>query len=146
MMWSESVTSWRRSSYALLEVSLSNRLTLPFMSPLTGDFALVCLQDDVVGGGTRDPHCCQYIFLLDPLTLMFAPKIGTSCLTGQTCGSHRSDRCGQRQLNTIWTSPWDRSRQVDQDSYVERPNRSPDERDVAYTRSARQAHRSDRCA
>jgi hypothetical protein len=26
---------------------------------------------------------------------MFAPKIGTSCLTGQTCGSHRSDRCGQ---------------------------------------------------
>jgi hypothetical protein len=25
---------------------------------------------------------------------LFAPKIGTSCLTGQTCGSHRSDRCG----------------------------------------------------
>jgi hypothetical protein len=27
---------------------------------------------------------------------MFAPKIGTSCLTGQTCGSHRSDRCLRR--------------------------------------------------
>jgi hypothetical protein len=39
----------------------------------------------------------------------------------------------------------DRSRRVDQDSYVERPNRSPDEGDMTYTRSARRAHRSNRC-
>jgi hypothetical protein len=39
--------------------------------------------------------------------------------------------------NTIWTSPLDRSRRVDQDSYVERPTRSPDEGDMTYTRSAR---------
>jgi hypothetical protein len=39
----------------------------------------------------------------------------------------------------------DRSRRVDQDSYVERPNRSPDEGEMTYTRSARRAHRSDRC-
>jgi hypothetical protein len=76
---------------------------------------------------------------------MFAPKIGTSCLTGQTCGSHRSDRCGQRPRNTIWASPSDRSRRVDQDSYVEHPNWSPDEGDMTYTRSARRVHRSDRC-
>jgi hypothetical protein len=77
---------------------------------------------------------------------MFAPKIGTSSLTGQTCGSHWSDRCGQRPLNTIWTSPLDRSRRVDQDSYVERPNWSPDEGDMTYIRFARRVHRSDRCS
>jgi hypothetical protein len=27
---------------------------------------------------------------------IFAPKIGRSCPTGQTCGSHKSDCCGQR--------------------------------------------------
>jgi hypothetical protein len=36
-----------------------------------------------------------------------------------------------------------RSRRVDQDSYVERPNRSPDEGDTTSTRSARRVHRSD---
>jgi hypothetical protein len=77
---------------------------------------------------------------------MFAPKIGTSCLTGQTCGSHRSDRCCQRPWNTIWASPLDRSCRVDQDSYVERPNWSPDEGDMTYTRSARRVHWSDRCS
>jgi hypothetical protein len=76
--------------------------------------------------------------------LLFAPKIGTSCLTGQTYGSHRSDRCGQSSRNPIWTSPLDRSRRVDQDSYVERPNRSPDERDMTSPRSTRRVHRSDR--
>jgi hypothetical protein len=34
----------------------------------------------------------QHVFFI----YLFTPKIGTSCLTGQTCGSHRSDRCGQR--------------------------------------------------
>jgi hypothetical protein len=77
---------------------------------------------------------------------MFAPKIGRSCVTGHTCGSHRSDLCGQRPRNTTWTSPLERSRRVDQDSYVECPNRSPDEGDMTYTRSARRVHRSDRCS
>jgi hypothetical protein len=74
---------------------------------------------------------------------MFASKIGKSGMTGQTCGFHQSDRCGQSPQNPIWTSPLDRSRQADQDSYVRRPNRSPDEGDVTYRRSARQVHRSD---
>jgi hypothetical protein len=50
-----------------------------------------------------------------------------------------------KTMKTIWTSPLDRSRRVDQDSYVERPNRSSYEGDITYTRSARQAHRYDRC-
>jgi hypothetical protein len=76
---------------------------------------------------------------------MFAPKIGWSGLTGQTCGSHWSDRCGQCPQNTIWTWPLNRSRRVDQDSYVECPNRSPDGGDTTSARSARRVHRSDRC-
>jgi hypothetical protein len=47
-------------------------------------------------------------------------------------GSHWSDRCGQSPQNTIWTSPLYRSRRVDQDSCVERPNQSPDEGDMTY--------------
>jgi hypothetical protein len=39
----------------------------------------------------------------------------------------------------------DRSRRVDQDSYVKRPNRSPDEGNMTYTRFAHRVHRSDRC-
>jgi hypothetical protein len=58
--------------------------------------------------------------------------VGSTSQTGQTCGSHQSDRCGQSSQNTIWTSPLDRSCQVDQDSYVERPNQSPDEGDMTY--------------
>jgi hypothetical protein len=42
-------------------------------------------------------------------------------------------------------SPLDRPRRVYKGSYVERPNRSPDEGDTTYTRSARRVHRSDRC-
>jgi hypothetical protein len=42
-----------------------------------------------------------------------------------------------KSTNTIRTSSLDRCRRVDQDSYVERPNRSPDERYVPSGRSAR---------
>jgi hypothetical protein len=59
--------------------------------------------------------------------------------------AHRSDRCGQCPQNIIWISPIDRSRQVDQNPYVERPNRSTDEGDMTSPRSTRRAHRSDRC-
>jgi hypothetical protein len=76
---------------------------------------------------------------------VFAPKIGRSHPTGQTCGSHRSDWCGQSPRNPMWTSPLDRSRRVDQNTYVERPNRSPDERDMTSPRFTRRMHRSDRC-
>jgi hypothetical protein len=76
---------------------------------------------------------------------MFAPKIGRSSLTGQTCGSHRSGRCGQCPQNTIWTLPMDKSCWVDQDSYVERPNWSPDEGDMTSPRFTRRVHRSGRC-
>jgi hypothetical protein len=38
-----------------------------------------------------------------------------------------------------------KSRREDQDSYVELPNRSMDEGDMTYTRSAHRVHRSDRC-
>jgi hypothetical protein len=72
---------------------------------------------------------------------MFTPKIGRSGLTDQTCGSQWSDQCGQSPRNTSWTSSLDRSRRVDQDLYVERPNRSPDEADMIYTRSACRVHR-----
>jgi hypothetical protein len=73
------------------------------------------------------------------LTDLFALKIGRSDLTGLTCGPHRSDRCCQSSQNTIQTSSLDRSCRVDQDSYVERPNRSPDERYMPSGRSARPA-------
>jgi hypothetical protein len=76
---------------------------------------------------------------------MFAPKIGRSGLTGLICGSHWSDRCGQSTQNTNWTSPLDRCRRVDQDSYVECPNQSPDEGDMTSPRSTRRVHRSDWC-
>jgi hypothetical protein len=63
--------------------------------------------------------------------------------TGQTCGPHQSDRCGQSPQNPIWTSPLDRSHRVDQNTYVERPNRSPDEGDMTTPSSTRRMHRSD---
>jgi hypothetical protein len=37
----------------------------------------------------------------------------------------------------IWTSPLDRSHRVDQDPYIERPIRSPDERNMTFRRSTR---------
>jgi hypothetical protein len=42
-----------------------------------------------------------------------------------------------KSLKVIWTSPLDRSRRVDQYPYIERPIRSPDERDMASGRSPR---------
>jgi hypothetical protein len=85
------------------------------------------------------------ISIASTCSCLFAPKIGRSHPTGQTCGPHRSDRCGQSPRNPIWTSPLDRSRRVDQNPYVERPNRSPDEGDMTSPRSTRRTHRSDRC-
>jgi hypothetical protein len=74
---------------------------------------------------------------------MFAPKIGRPHPTCQTCGPHQSDRCVQSPLNPILTSPLDRCHRVDQNLYVERPNRSPDEGDMTSPRSTRRVHRSD---
>jgi hypothetical protein len=52
--------------------------------------------------------------------------------------------------NKIWTSPLDMSRRVDQDSFVERQNRSPDEGDMSYTnlhaKSTGAPDRSGRCS
>jgi hypothetical protein len=76
--------------------------------------------------------------------IVFAPKIGRYGPTGQTCGSHRSNHCDQYPQNIIWTSPLDRSRRVDQDSYVEHPNRSPDEGYMTSARFAHRVHPSDR--
>jgi hypothetical protein len=77
--------------------------------------------------------------------LLFASKFGRSHSTDQTCGPHRSDRCGQSPRNPIWISPLDRSHRVDQNPYVELPNRSPDEGDMTSPRSTRRVHQSDRC-
>jgi hypothetical protein len=49
------------------------------------------------------------------------------------------DRPGQSPQKVIWTSSLDRTRRVDQDSYIERPNRSPDEGDIASGRSGHRA-------
>jgi hypothetical protein len=57
-------------------------------------------------------------------------------------GLTRLDRPSQSPQKVIWASPLDRSRRVDQDSYIERPIRSPDERDMAFGRSPR--HRGGR--
>jgi hypothetical protein len=51
----------------------------------------------------------------------------------------QSDRPDQIPQKAICTSPLDRTRRVDQDSYIECPNRSPDEGDTASGRSARWA-------
>jgi hypothetical protein len=53
---------------------------------------------------------------------MLTPKNGRSRLT-------RLDRPSQSPQKVIWTSPLDKSRRVDQDPYIERPIRSPDERE-----------------
>jgi hypothetical protein len=72
------------------------------------------------------------------------PKIGRSGVTGQTCGSHRSNWCGQSPPNVIWVLPLDSSRRVDQDSYVERPNQSPYKGDMTCANSTCHVDRSDR--
>jgi hypothetical protein len=76
---------------------------------------------------------------------MFAPKIGRSHPTSQTSRPHQSDRYGKTPLNPIWTSPLDRSHQVYQNPYVERPNQSPGEGDMTSPRSTRQVYQSDWC-
>jgi hypothetical protein len=71
---------------------------------------------------------------------MLTLKIGKNTQAGLTRGPTRSDRLGQSPQKAIWTSPLDRTRRLDQDSYIERPNRSPDEGDMASRKSARRAH------
>jgi hypothetical protein len=63
-------------------------------------------------------------------------KITQAGLTG---GLTQSDRLGQCPQKAIWNSPLDRTRRVDQDSYIEHPNRSPNEGDMASGRCARRA-------
>ena len=77
---------------------------------------------------------------------MLTTKIGTTVGTGQTFSLNRSDQFGQLVQNVKWTSPLDSSRQVDQDSYIERPIWSPDEGDMTSGRYAPRADRSDRFA
>jgi hypothetical protein len=50
------------------------------------------------------------------------------------------DRPGKVSQKVIWTPPLDSSCRVDQDPYIERLIRSPDERDMASGRSARRTH------
>jgi hypothetical protein len=77
----------------------------------------------------------------------------SAALTGLTFDTHRSDRSDQSSQNAKWTSPLRRSRRDDQNAYVERPVRSPDEgvmvlarTSPAPDRSDRWARRSDRCS
>jgi hypothetical protein len=70
---------------------------------------------------------------------MLTPKIGKITQAGLTRSLTRLDRLGPSPQKSIWTSPLDRTRRVDQDSYIERPNRSPDEGDMTSGRSARRA-------
>jgi hypothetical protein len=58
---------------------------------------------------------------------MLTLKIGKITQVGLTGSLTRLDRLGQSPQKSIWTSPLDRTHRVDQDSYIERPNRSPDE-------------------
>jgi hypothetical protein len=50
----------------------------------------------------------------------------------------RLDRPRKVSQKVIWTPPLDSSRRVDKDPYIEHPIQSPDERDMACGRSARQ--------
>jgi hypothetical protein len=45
---------------------------------------------------------------------MFTPEFGRSGWTGSTGGPNRSDWRGKVAQKTIWTSPLDESRRVDQ--------------------------------
>jgi hypothetical protein len=69
---------------------------------------------------------------------MLTPEFGRFGRAGQTART-RSNRPDQILQKAIWTLPLDRTRRVDQDSYIECPNRSPDEGDTASGRSARRA-------
>jgi len=71
-------------------------------------------------------------------------KIDTTKETGQTFYPNWSDWSGKLIQNAKWTSQFDSSCRVDQDSYVEHPIWSPDEGDMTSERSAPRANRSDR--
>lgn len=75
---------------------------------------------------------------------MLTPKFDRSGRTGQTDGPTRSDRPGQFVQKVIWTSLLDSSRRGNQDPYIERPIRSPNEGDMASRRSAPRAGQLDR--
>jgi hypothetical protein len=69
---------------------------------------------------------------------MFTPKNGRSGLTLLDRPSSRLDRPSESSQKVIWTSPLDRYRRISRDPYIERPIRSPDERDMTSRRSPRQ--------
>jgi hypothetical protein len=68
------------------------------------------------------------------------PKIGKITQASLSGGLTRSDHLSQSSQKAIWTSPMDRTRRVDQDSYIEHPNHSTNEGDMASGRSACRAH------
>jgi hypothetical protein len=68
---------------------------------------------------------------------MLTPKNARSGLHRLDRPVPRLDRPRQSPQKVIWNSPLDRSRRVDQDPYIERPIRSPDERNMASERSPR---------
>jgi hypothetical protein len=67
----------------------------------------------------------------------------SAALTGLTFDPHRS---GQIVQNANWTSPLRRSHRDDQNAYVERPVRSPDEGVVVLARTSPVPDQSDRCS
>jgi hypothetical protein len=68
----------------------------------------------------------------------------SAALTGLTFDTHRSDRSDQSAQNAKWTSPLRRSRRYDQNAYVERLVRSPDEGVMVLARTSPTPDRSDR--
>jgi hypothetical protein len=70
---------------------------------------------------------------------VLTPEFGKFGRAGQTGPPTRSDHPDQIPRKAFWTSPLDSTRRVDQHSYIERPNRSPDEGVTASGRSARRA-------
>jgi hypothetical protein len=68
---------------------------------------------------------------------VLTPKSGRSGLTRVDRPIPRLDLPSQSPQKVIWASPLDMSRRVDQDPYIERPTRSPDERDTTSGRSSR---------
>jgi hypothetical protein len=68
---------------------------------------------------------------------VLTPKNGRSGLTRLDHPVPRLDHPRQSPQKVIWTSPLDKSRRADQDPYIERPIRSPNERNMASRRSPR---------
>jgi hypothetical protein len=86
------------------------------------------------------------------LARILCQKTGGICSHPKLAGIIRSVRpvglTGQTGVVKVhkipFGSPLDRSCRVDQNPYMERPNRSLDERDMTSPKSTRWAHRSDR--